>query len=136
MKQWQDSLAATGRSAAGLAPIPGVREKYQLAVVRTTADRPLPLRAVILLDRGETGAVIRITGSAAVAALIANTFRGELVAPMGRGRAHLDQCLTVARGPGVHRLTRAWSLDRLAENHAALRTWLSAEQTVQAAEKG
>lgn len=136
MKLCQRSLAATGRSAAALAPVPGVREKYQLAVARTTADRVLPLRAVILLDHGETGAVIRITGSAAVAALIANTFRGELVAPMERGRAHLDQCLTVARRPGVHRLTRAWSLDRLAENHATLQTWLSAGQTVQAAGKG
>ncbi|MGI4730627.1 MAG: hypothetical protein ACRYFW_02620 [Janthinobacterium lividum] len=123
MKLWQGSLAASGRDATGLARVlPGL-DKYQLPLAGGEAER-MPLAAVFLLDRGQDTAIDALPTPAAARALMANTFRGELVAPMGRAREHLDQCLAVARRPGVARLRRPWSLDRLAETASAIDEWI------------
>lgn len=47
--------------------------------------------------------------------LVANTFRGQLVAPMDRAAVHWQQCLDLFRAAGVFRLARPRALDRLAE---------------------
>lgn len=125
MKLWPGSLAATGRDPVGLAPVLPMLDKYQLPLAGDDAGSAVPLAAVFLLDCGPGTGIEPLPLPAATAALVANTFRGELVAPMGRGRTHFDQCLAIARAPGVQRLRREWSLDRLNAASAAVERWIA-----------
>lgn len=126
MKLWAPSLSATGRSAAGLHRVLPALDKYMLPMEEPAPGAPVALDAVMLLDRGEAVAITDLPGAVAASALIANTFRGELVAPMRRAAAHFAQCMTLARHPGVRRLVRPWALDGLDDAAQAIERYMAA----------
>ncbi|MBC3941261.1 hypothetical protein [Sphingomonas albertensis] len=118
LKLWRASLGAIARTPDGLEPVLADMDKYRVPVDAPTGDRVFDLAAVVLLGWGEEPAIASLPGAEAVGALIANTFRGQLVAPMGRQAAHWRQCLDLFNAAGVHRLVRPRALDRLAEASA------------------
>ena len=102
LRLWEDALEASGRQAADhqlsfhLASDP--RRKFDVPVRPDAhADRPLPLAALYLLEEGPELAITRMSGSAAVEALSANTYRGGLVATLGDSAAHVAACVAIAR---------------------------------------
>ena len=118
LKLWRASLGAIARSPDGLEAVLADMDKYRVPVDAPAEDRVFDVAAVVLLGWGEEPAVAPLPGAEAVGALIANTFRGQLVAPMGRQAAHWRQCLDLFNAAGVHRLVRPRALDRLAEASA------------------
>lgn len=115
LKLWRASLGAIARTPDGLEPVLADMDKYRVPVDAPAEDRVFDLAAVVLLGWGEEPAIAPLPGAEAVGALIANTFRGQFVAPMGRQAAHWRQCLDLFNAVGVHRLVRPRVLDRLAE---------------------
>ena len=117
LKLWRESLEGAGEGVAALEAVLPSLDKYKLPVARLAPYRPVALSAIFLLsDKQESDARIwRPSPSAAVAALVANTFRGQLVAPMGRARAHFDQCIAVQQRVRVATLARPRSLQRMDE---------------------
>ncbi|UVO55778.1 hypothetical protein [Sphingomonas sp. SUN039] len=114
LKLWGKTLAAVGCGSDGLEQVLPTLDKYRLPVAGVAPYRPYPLGKLFCLQAGPEGTAARIEplgGADAAATLIANSFRGQLVSPMGRNRQHFDQCMAVARHCGVSRLTRPWSLD-------------------------
>ncbi len=115
LKLWRASLGAIARTPDGLEPVLVDMDKYRVPVDAPADDRAVDLAAVVLLDWGDAPALVPLPGAEAVGALVANTFRGQLVAPMGRQAAHWRQCLALFGVAGVHRLVRPRALDRLDE---------------------
>jgi hypothetical protein len=115
LKLWRASLGAIAKTPDGLEPVLADMDKYRVPVEAPADDRALDLAAVVLLDWGDEPGLVALPGAEAVGALIANTFRGQLVAPMGRQAAHWRQCLDLFGAACVYRLNRPRLLDRLDE---------------------
>lgn len=120
LKLWRTSLEAIDRAPDGLEPVVASLDKYRVPIIGLADYRAYDLAAVVMLAWGETPRLVPLSGAAAVGALVANTFRGHLVAPMGRGAAHWRQCLAIFQAAGVRLLTRPRSLDELAAASAAV----------------
>lgn len=115
MKLWRESLTATGRSTEDLTPVVGGLDKYQWPAVAVAVDLDHPLAAIYRLSTVETGPteIVRLQGVAAVKVVMDNTFRGQLVEPMGRTAAHWTQCLAVTRKTPVFEFRRRRDLSLL-----------------------
>lgn len=129
LKLWRASLDAAGLNAKDLEPVHDSMDKFQWPARQMAADGDYRLQAIYLLSepQDKAGAIEPVQGAAAVKALMDHTFRGQLVAPMGRPARHLHQCLEVLRSTPVFLLRRQWGLgalnadvDRL-EQHLARR---------------
>ena len=96
-------------------------DKY---TVPTDLERLLPagpLSHLYLLDKAEEApSITRLEGSAAVEAMIANTYRGAYVRQMGLTRQHLLACAELARTVPVFRARRRWGYDSFDDEGAAL----------------
>ena len=117
LKLWATSLPVAALDAEGLTTAPGERDKYLVPGRRLAPDGPTPLRAVFVLTEGASTSVTieRMRGVDAVKALIENTFRGQLVAPMRRQALHTHQCLELARKVPVFRFERPMNLQMIGE---------------------
>ncbi len=113
LKLWRASLGAIARTPDGLEPVLVDMDKYRVPVDAPADDRAVDLAAVVLLDWGEDFTITPLPGAEAVGALVANTFRGQLVVPMGRQAAHWRQCLDLFGAAGVYRIVRPRALDQL-----------------------
>lgn len=119
LRLWRDALDRGGRDAADYHRSFDELDKYD---VPTAADlSPMPLAAVYRLGRGDGGDIARLTGMAAVEALVANTYRGAIVAQIEGGtRRHLAACVALARAVPVFAAERAWGFDRFEAEAARL----------------
>lgn len=75
----------------------------------------LQLAGVVVLEVGAAGAdpqLHRLAVTDALAALLAHTYRREYIAA-DACPAHFAQCVALARGVPVYRLSRPWGLERL-----------------------
>lgn len=113
LKLWRTSLAAIDRVPDGYEPVLATLDKYRVPVDVAADDRALDLAAVVRLDWGEETVLESLPGAEAVGVLVANTFRGQLVAAMGRESQHWHQCVEVFQAASVLRLARPVALDRL-----------------------
>lgn len=113
LKLWRTSLEAIDETPDQLEPVLATLDKYRFPIAGLADYRPYDLAAVVLLEWGETAGLVALPGAAAVGALVANTFRGQLVVPMSREAAHWRQCLATFQAAGVHVLARPRALDQL-----------------------
>lgn len=122
LRLWREALEAGGRDASVFERSFDDTDKY---TVPTDLDRILPavpLSHLYLLEKAEeeTPSISRLEGSAAVEAMIANTYRGAYVRPMGRTRQHMLACAELARTVPVFRARRRWGYDSFDVEGAAL----------------
>jgi hypothetical protein len=121
LRLWRDALEAGGRDASAYERSFDDMDKY---TVPTDLERTLPavpLSHLYLLEKAESEpSVERLEGSAAVEAMIANTYRGAYVRPMGRTREHMLACAQLARKVPVFRARRRWGFDGFDIEGAAL----------------
>ena len=112
LKLWGESLAATGQAVDGLEPVLADLDKYKLPLVEPAAYRSYELGHIFLLSVSEQPkpVISKLTGVDGLSALVANTFRGQLVHPMGLNQRHFDHCTAVGATTTIHRLSRPWSL--------------------------
>ena len=111
LRLWEDALEASGRVPADHSPSfrydAGARRKFDVPIpAGSVASRPLPLAALFLLGEGPALRIERLTGSRAVEAISANTYRGRLIAEVGDSNAHVAACLAIARHIPVFTLER------------------------------
>jgi hypothetical protein len=118
LKLWRDALTTAGHAPDGLEQVLPTLDKYRLPVASTARYAPYPLGAIVCLEAGTDATLEPLAGAEAAVVLIANIFRGQLLKPMGRSRAHFEQVTTVARMAGLRRLTRPWAIDQLATSCA------------------
>jgi hypothetical protein len=121
LRLWREALEAGGRDASAYERSFDDMDKY---TVPTDLERTLPavpLSHLYLLEKAEgEPSIDRLEGSAAVEAMIANTYRGSYIRPMGRTREHLMACAQLARTVPVFRARRRWGYDSFDIEGAAL----------------
>jgi hypothetical protein len=121
LRLWREALEAGGRDASAYERSFDDMDKY---TVPTDLDRqlpPVPLSHLYLLEKAEgEPSVSRLEGSAAVEAMIANTYRGAYVRLMGHTRQHMLACAQLARKVPVFRARRRWGFDSFDVEGAAL----------------
>ncbi|WPZ37254.1 hypothetical protein T8K17_25580 (plasmid) [Thalassobaculum sp. OXR-137] len=113
IKLWRDALDHFALDPTVLSRDWIRAEKYHLQLHDTFHRRPLPLRRIYFLERGEAGepAVVQSVGGArGVALLVANTYRGGQVRRTGDFQTHFTRCARVAEKVFLRRYIRPWSL--------------------------
>lgn len=118
LKLWGDAIAALGQARDGLDRAVDGLDKYHLPIAASAVARPVPLRRLYLLLRAEAGAageIVRLRGQQAMAALMANTYRGLCLKPMGLTRRHFLQCAALASRIEVYAASRKWGYEVFAE---------------------
>ncbi|HYI40770.1 MAG TPA: hypothetical protein VE053_10660 [Allosphingosinicella sp.] len=121
LRLWREALEAGGRDASAYERSFDDMDKY---TVPTDLERMLPavpLSHLYLLEKAEDSpSIARLEGSAAVEAMIANTYRGAYVRLMGHSRQHMLACAGLARTVPVFRARRRWGYDSFDAEGAAL----------------
>jgi hypothetical protein len=123
LKLWGDAVTALGRNAAAFDRVHDDMEKFLLPLKSGTGRDAMPLARLYLLQEDGLGldeSVRPLTGAQAVDAIMANTYRGGLVAPMGRSAAHFMQCTSVVKQVGVYAIDRRAGLDAFSGHADAL----------------
>jgi hypothetical protein len=117
LRLWRDALKRSGRSAESFDqtwPDDETYDKFDIPLpVHTDQCGVLPLGAIYLLRQADGApAIERLRGSAAVGALISNTYRGAFVPIVGDPAEHWRQCHTLAAAVPVFQATRSFDPDR------------------------
>lgn len=121
LRLWREALEAGGRDASAYERSFDDMDKYTVPTDLEQTLPAVPLSHLYLLEKAEgEPSIVRLEGSAAVEAMIANTYRGAYVRPMGRTRQHLLACAELARTVPVYRARRRWGYDSFDVEGAAL----------------
>ncbi|MBV9931120.1 MAG: hypothetical protein JO013_09265 [Alphaproteobacteria bacterium] len=125
LRLWREALEEFGRRADDYQRSFDDMDKYDVPIAgEGGAAEPVPLAAVYLLAKAEEGAaagsIQRLTGIAAVDALVANTYRGFYLEAIGGTGPHLATCVRLARTVPVFRAARVWGFDSFAAEAARL----------------
>lgn len=124
LRLWREALDLTGRSAEDYEASFDDMDKYNVPTSQAAGQTALPLHHIYLLDRSgpqdEFASIRRLAGVEAADALIANTYRGGYLAPMGATKRHFLACLDLVRKAPVFSARRPWDLSTFAATAAAL----------------
>lgn len=97
LRLWPASLLAYRHAPERLGRVLPDAEKRLLPIAPPARPGPSQIELVCTLRASAaTTGVRRLQGAAAARAILANTFRGQLVRPMGRSLAHFEQCAALA----------------------------------------
>ncbi|MCB9134585.1 MAG: hypothetical protein H6636_04110 [Anaerolineales bacterium] len=106
LKLWQDTLDALAWDHTMLERDHFRHEKFHMQIPGNYLQRPVPLRALYLLEWGDFS-LTRLTGQIALRRLIAAaTYRGALIEPMGKMGSYWQQFLELVRRVPVWELRR------------------------------
>jgi hypothetical protein len=122
LKLWRESLEAVSEEHRALEEVLPDMGKYKLPIAEMAEHCSVPLRQIFLLGVGEQDGttIMPLQGVNAAVTLVANTFRGQLVQPMGHSQHHFDQCIAISKTAKVNLLTRPWSLVSIQSSCAAI----------------
>jgi len=114
----RDACERFDLDCASLEPAPNWPDKYLLGLPGW--DRPVPLAALVALDRSEGALQVRaLSGALAARVLIEHTYRRHYVAALGRAQRHLELVATVAAGAKIFTTRGAASVEQVASSIAA-----------------
>jgi hypothetical protein len=119
LRLWQDSLAATGRTAAGFQLSYAGDEQFKKFDVPLSAESQTsqtPLAAIYLLEKSDTLSFNPLNGAEAVGALFANTYRGAFVRSAGDPREHWGSVVRLTQRVPIFRLGRPWNLESMGDD--------------------
>lgn len=128
LRLWRDAVEASGRHPDDLQIAFAGHDKYVVPTHDVQSADAMPLNRIYLLgalSEGETGMRIRrLTGIAAVSAVMANIYRGRYLSLLGGRERNYRQCLQLIRAVPVFSVERQWGHDamdaqiRAIERHA------------------
>jgi hypothetical protein len=130
LKLWGDAVSAFGHDPAALDRAMDGMDKYHVPIVETGKARPIPFRRLYVLGRAEEGAdgrIDRLRGKEAMEAVMAQTYRGAYLAPMGLGGRHFAQCAALVASAEIHSASRAWGFDIFDREAARLEAHLASD---------
>lgn len=114
LKLWREAADALARDVTALEPDQEGMEKYHFPTDRGARQTSLPLRRLYILREARLSAqegITQLTGTTAFEALLANTYRQFLLAPMGRTAAHFALCASLTKHTGVYSFGRRKAFD-------------------------
>ncbi len=118
IKLWGDAARALGHDVALLDAVVERADKYHVASLRQASPGPVPLRRIYVLGDPQNDCARqfrRLRGQEAVAAVVANTYRGAYLHPLGLAPRHFAQCIELLRTVPVFAASRKWGYDVFVE---------------------
>ena len=114
LKLWREAADALARDVTALEIDLEGMEKYHFPTDRGASQASLPLRRIYILREprlpGQEGIAL-LTGTTAFEALLANTYRRHLLAPMGQAAGHFAICAALIKHSGVYSAWRRKGFD-------------------------
>lgn len=124
VRLWREALEASGRAVEHYERSFEELDKYDVPIAAGSGTDPVPLAAVYLLEKAQEGAaggtIERLTGVAAVDALVSNTYRGGYLRMTGGAGPHLAVCARIATKVPVFRARRVWGFEAFGAEAAAI----------------
>lgn len=114
LKLWGDAAATFGHDSDTLDPVVEGLDKYQVPLGPGGPVRPIPFRRLYVLSRseeGRDGTVERLQGRAAMAAVMAQTYRGLYLRPLGLATRHFQLAAALLGHAEIYAASRAWGFD-------------------------
>jgi hypothetical protein len=114
LKLWREAADALARDVTTLDIDYDGLEKYHFPIDRNTSQASLPLRRVYILHEARLPAqegIASLAGTAAFEALLANTYRRHLLAPMGQAAGHFAICTALIKHGGIYSAGRRKGFD-------------------------
>ena len=115
LKLWGDASAAFGHDVSRLDRVIEGMDKFHVPLPASGDARPVPLRRLYVLGRAEPGQeaeIVRLRGSAAMDAIMAQTYRCGYLRTMGLSKRHFLQSAALASRIEVYAATRAWGYEQ------------------------
>lgn len=115
LKLWAEAAAAFRHDVAALDRAMEEGDKFHLPLPDDGDAAPVPFRRLYLLERGEAGAetrIDRLRGRAAMAAIMAHTYRGTYLPLMQLSARHFAQAAALTERIPVFSVRRAWGYER------------------------
>ena len=128
LKLWRDAAEAFGHDSRTLEQAMDGIEKYYVPLPGSVAKAPLPLARLYVLGDSTPhtiAGIARLTGMAALEAILSNTYRNQYLGPMGLAHAHVDQAVLVTRHIDVFAAPRQRGYDVFAREAATLERHLT-----------
>lgn len=114
LKLWGDAAATFGHDRRDLDAVIEGLDKYHVPLAGDGAARPIPFHRLYVLSRSEAGSdggVTRLHGRAAMEAVMAQTYRGLYLRPMGLTARHFRLAAALLGHAEVYAASRAWGFD-------------------------
>lgn len=114
LKLWADAASRFGHECAELDQVAENTAKYHVPISRIADVRPVPFRRLYLISRADENdppGIVRLLGQDAMAAVMAHTYRGFCLEPMGLHARHFRQCAAMLSSVRVYAVTRQWGFD-------------------------
>ena len=128
LRLWRDALIDSGRDPddhpASFSGDPEY-DKFDVRLAHRGAAA-LPLAGIVALRWSEIDSLEKLSGLAAVEALIANTYRGAYVSLLGQQRDHLQACVRLSRYVPVLAFDRTKGSDQLTGQINRVLNWARA----------
>lgn len=116
LKLWGETLDAFGRGRRFDQAIEG-QDKYHVPLAQQMRARPVPFGRLYILSKAAEGAETsfrRLRGRDAMDALLAQTYRGHYLAPLGLSADHFRRCAALLDHAEVYEVSRTWGYERFA----------------------
>lgn len=126
LRLWRDAVERSGRSPGDYSPsftTAPHRDKFDVPIAADgLALRPVPLRALYVLDPADadTVSIETLSPAAALRSIVANTYRGRYIHGSVAATRHFRSCQAIASHVPVFVTRRPWSLDRIGETGEAI----------------
>lgn len=120
MRLWADASERLGWSSAGAARVSPRIDKFEFKASKAVVGA-VPLAGIYVLERVEAesdAGFHRLVGADAMAALMLNSYRGDLLGLSGGQVAHFQRCIEVAKTVPVFKWRRPWGTHHAAANLA------------------
>lgn len=113
LKLWGDAVEAFGHRRDDLDQAIEGMDKYHVPMTARARARPVPFRRLYLLGQADdgVGGVTRLRGRDAMEAVMAQTYRGQYLDPMGLKARHFGQCAALLAHAEVFAASRVWGYD-------------------------
>jgi hypothetical protein len=119
LKLWQDALSAIGIEKNGLTQDLTRTDKYHLYSRQKFHQQPQPLKALVMLERANTGeapSLEPIEGMEAFKAVMASIYRPEFGTQFSSPQQLFDQGVRLGKRITVYRYRRSWAVASLDAN--------------------
>lgn len=114
LKLWGDASQVFGHDKSRLDPVIEGIDKYHVRLPAMVEPRPVPFRRLYILSRcgpDEEPRIKRLRGSAAVEAIMSQTYRAYYLPTLGLSARHFMRCTSLASRIEVYAATRAWGYE-------------------------
>lgn len=119
LKLWQDALAALGIDKQGLIQDQTRTDKYHLCLHQKFQSQPVPLKALVLLERApseEPATLQRLMGAESFQAMMAALYGHELGMRVNGPESLMSLSARLGNQIAVYRYRRPWDLANLEAN--------------------